>query len=85
MAAERLSMRKVRLVLRLKHVLGMSDRRISAATGVGKTQAADCAHSDDRDAISRFAQLCASGGVISDHLAAAIDRERTGFPARTER
>jgi hypothetical protein len=41
MAAERLSMRKVREVLRLKHALGMSYRRISAATGVGKTQAAD--------------------------------------------
>ncbi len=41
MAAERLSMRKVREVLRLKHALGMSYRRISAATGAGKTQAAD--------------------------------------------
>ncbi len=44
MAAERLSMRKVREVLRLKHALGMSYRRISAATGVGKTQAADYVH-----------------------------------------
>jgi hypothetical protein len=57
MAAERLSMRKVREVLRLKHALGMSYRKISAATGVGKTQAAD--------------YLCASGRVVWDHLAGA--------------
>ena len=38
MPAERLSMRKVREVLRLKHTLGMSYRQISEATGVGKTQ-----------------------------------------------
>src|SRR5437763_7323471 len=37
MPAERLSMRKVREVLRLKHTLGMSLREISEATGVGKT------------------------------------------------
>jgi len=37
MPAERLSMRKVRDVLRLKHTLGMSFRRISEATGIGKT------------------------------------------------
>ena len=41
MPAERLSMRKVREVLRLKHAHGMSYRKISEATGVGKTQAAD--------------------------------------------
>jgi transposase len=41
MPAERLSMRKVREVLRLKHELGLSYRGISAATGAGKTQAAD--------------------------------------------
>ena len=41
MAAERLSMRKVREVLHLKHALGLSYRRISAATGASKTQAAD--------------------------------------------
>jgi hypothetical protein len=34
-------MRKVREVLRLKHVLGMSYRKIGEATGVGKTQAAE--------------------------------------------
>jgi transposase len=41
MPAERLSMRKVREVLHLKHALGMSYRRISSATGASKTQAAD--------------------------------------------
>ena len=34
-------MRKVREVLRLKHALGLSYRKISEATGVGKTQAAE--------------------------------------------
>jgi len=41
MPAERLSMRKIREVLRLKHALGMSYRKISEATGVGKTRAAE--------------------------------------------
>ena len=41
MPAERLSMRKVREVLRLKHALGMSCRKISEATGVSKTQVAE--------------------------------------------
>ena len=40
MAAERLSMRKVREVLCLRHALGMSYRQIGEATGAGKTQAA---------------------------------------------
>src|SRR5438128_12613561 len=38
MAAERLSMRKVRDVLRLRHAGGLSFREIGAALGVGKTQ-----------------------------------------------
>ena len=41
MPAERLSMRKVREVLRLKHAFGMSYRKIREATGVGKTQASE--------------------------------------------
>ena len=41
MPAERLSMRKVREVLHLKHALGLSYRKISEATGAGKTQAAE--------------------------------------------
>ena len=36
MPAERLSMRKVREVLRLRHALGLSYREISEALGVGK-------------------------------------------------
>ncbi len=41
-SAERLSMRKVREVLRLKHELGLSDRAISDTTGIGKSAAAEC-------------------------------------------
>ena len=37
MPTERLSMRKVREVLRLKHAVGLTYREISEATGVGKT------------------------------------------------
>jgi DNA-binding transcriptional regulator LsrR (DeoR family) len=37
MPADRLSTRKVRDVLRLKHTRGMSLRQISEATGIGKT------------------------------------------------
>jgi Sigma-70, region 4 len=37
MPTERLSMRKVREVLRLKHAVGLSYREISEGTGVGKT------------------------------------------------
>src|ERR1700733_10330476 len=37
MPTERLSMRKAREVLRLKHAVGLSYREISEATGVGKT------------------------------------------------
>jgi transposase len=44
MAAERLSMRKVREVLRLRHALGMSYRAIGEATGVGRTAAGEYVH-----------------------------------------
>src|SRR6202521_3261372 len=37
MPAERLSMRKIRDVLRLTHALGMSRRLVGEATGIGKT------------------------------------------------
>lgn len=37
MPAERVSMRKIREALRLTHALGMSRRRVSEATGIGKT------------------------------------------------
>src|SRR5262245_57664320 len=41
MAAGRLSMRKVREVLRLRHALSLSYREISEALGVGKTAAGE--------------------------------------------
>jgi transposase len=44
MPAERLSMRKVREVLRLRHVLGLSYREIAIAAGVGHTAAAEYVH-----------------------------------------
>ena len=37
MPAERVSMRKIREVLRLTHALGMSRRLVGEATGIGKT------------------------------------------------
>src|SRR4051794_5150491 len=37
MPAERLSMRRVREVLRLRHALGMSDRSIAQSLAIGKT------------------------------------------------
>src|SRR6202049_507067 len=37
MPAERLSMKKIRDVLRLTHALGMSRRLVGEATGIGKT------------------------------------------------
>ena len=41
MPAERLPMRQVREVLRLKHVAGFSDRRIAAATGISRYTVAE--------------------------------------------
>jgi hypothetical protein len=49
MPAERLSMRKVRDVLRLKPTLGMSLRQISEATGIGKTVVGEYARRCRRD------------------------------------
>jgi predicted transcriptional regulator len=37
MTGKRVSMRKIREVLRLTHELGLSVRQVSEATGVGKT------------------------------------------------
>src|SRR5579863_8680821 len=37
MPAERVSMRKIRDVLRLTHAMGMSRRLVGEATGIGKT------------------------------------------------
>lgn len=52
---ERLSIRKVREVLRLKHALGMSFRKISKATRVGKTQATEYAELAHRASSLPFA------------------------------
>jgi hypothetical protein len=41
MPAQRLPMRQVREVLRLKHVAGFSDRRIAAATGISRYTVAE--------------------------------------------
>jgi transposase len=41
MPAERLSMKKIRDVLRLTHALGMSRRKVSEATGIGRTAVTD--------------------------------------------
>ena len=41
MPAERLSMKKIRDVLRLTHALGMSRRKVSEATGIGRTTVTD--------------------------------------------
>ncbi len=41
MPAERMSMKKIRDVLRLTHALGMSRRKVSEATGIGRTAITD--------------------------------------------
>ena len=41
MPAERVSMRCVREILRLKHVCGASDRAIARSTGVARSTASD--------------------------------------------
>jgi len=72
-------MRKVREVLRLKHALGMSYRKISDATGVGKTQAAEYV---------RRAQVVGISWPVSDGIDdAELDRRlfpvaADGSPAR---
>lgn len=41
MPAERRSMKKIRDVLRLTHTMGLSRRRVSEATGIGRTAISD--------------------------------------------
>ena len=41
MPAERVSMKKIRDVLRLTHTMGMSRRKVSEATGIGRTSVTD--------------------------------------------
>ena len=42
MPAKRLSMRKIRVVLRLKWAVGMSNRRIAASCGVSRPTVSEC-------------------------------------------
>jgi transposase len=51
MPAERLSMKKIRDVLRLTHALGMSRRKVGEATGIGRT------------AVTDYVQRAASAGL----------------------
>ena len=67
-------MRKVREVLRLKHVLGLSYRKISEATGVGKTQVAEYA---------RRAEAAGIGWPVPDGID-DVDLERRLFPVADE-
>ena len=70
MPAERVSMRKIREVLRLTHALGMSRRLVGEATGIGKT------------AVGEYVRRAAMAGLrwpIPDEIDDA-DLERRLFP-----
>jgi len=72
MPAERVSMRKIREVLRLTHALGMSRRLVGEATGIGKT------------AVGEYVRRAAMAGLrwpIPDTIDDA-DLERRLFPPR---
>ena len=68
MPAERLSMRKVREVLGLRHALSLSYGEISGALGVGKTSANDGARAFGAidHAAAAAPALTASYGVIAN-------------------
>src|SRR5450756_349587 len=70
MAAERVSMRKIRDVLRLTHALGMSRRLVGEATGIGKT------------AVGEYVRRAAVAGLSSPILDEIDDAEleRRLFP-----
>jgi transposase len=70
MPAERLSMRKIRDVLRLTHTLGMSRRLVGEATGIGKTAVGEYV---------RRAAVAGLGWPIPDEIDDA-DLERRLFP-----
>ena len=73
MPAERVSMRKIREVLRLTHALGMSRRLVGEATGIGKT------------AVGEYVRRAAVAG-LSWPIANEIDDaelERRLFPPAT--
>src|ERR1700704_1585210 len=70
MPAERVSMRKIRDVLRLTHALGMSRRLVAEATGIGKT------------AVGEYVRRAVVGGLswpIPDEIDDA-ELERRLFP-----
>ena len=72
MPAERVSMRKIREVLRLTHAMGMSRRLVGEATGIGKT------------AVGDYVRRAAVAGVIwplPDEIDDA-ELERRLFPPR---
>src|SRR6202163_1116485 len=73
MPAERLSMRKVRDVLRLKHTLGMSYRQINEATGVGKTVVGEY--------VRRAGVICITWPVPEAIDGAELDRRLFPVPA----
>src|ERR1700690_1283939 len=71
MPAERVSMRKIRDVLRLTHALGMSRRLVGEATGIGKT------------AVGEYVRRAAVAGLswpVPDEIDDA-ELERRLFPA----
>lgn len=70
MPAERLSMRKIRDVLRLTHALGMSRRLVGEATGIGKTAVGEYV---------RRAAVAGLGWPIPDEIDDA-ELERRLFP-----
>ena len=73
MPAERVSMRKIREVLRLTHALGMSRRLVGEATGIGKT------------AVGEYVRRAAVAGLswpIPDEIDDA-ELERRLFPPAT--
>jgi len=71
MPAERVSMRKIREVLRLTHALGMSRRLVGEATGIGKTAVGEYV---------RRAAVAGQGWPIPDEIDDA-ELERRLFPA----
>ncbi len=75
MPAERVSMRKIRDVLRLTHALGMSRRLAGEATGIGKSAVGDYV---------RRAAIAGIGWPIPDEIDdAELERGRRIWRARS--
>jgi hypothetical protein len=68
MPAERVSMRKIREVLRLTHALGMSRRLVGEATGIGKT------------AVGEYVRRAAVAGLYHRRARLAPGRSTRGAP-----